>query len=313
MNEQVIVVVTESEFTKAEAAFASVSGASCVVAPDAEEALAATIRETGARFAIVGPLPYNDALYAALPEGGVIARFGVGHDGIDKVEATNRGLLCTNTPGVLDQSVAELTMLMVSAAARHIVGFAGEMAQGRWQPRSGTELRDRTLAIIGCGSIGSSVARIASEGFHMNVISAGRSDDYRATVQDADFVSIHISPTPDNSRFVNRERLSMLPRHAWLINTARGMVLDEEALYDALADRRIRGAALDVYQHEPYRPTDKSRDLRTLPNVILTPHISSNTAEASDRIAERALRNVYLAEAGDFAAMDLLNPEVLSR
>jgi len=243
----------------------------------------------------------------------VIARFGVGHDGIDKVEATNRGLLCTNTPGVLDQSVAELTMLMVSAAARQIVGFAAEMFQGRWQPSSGTELRDRTLAIIGGGSIGSAVARIASEGFQMKVISAGCDDDYLATVQDADLVSIHIPPTSENRGFFNRERLSMLPRHAWLINTARGMVVDEEALYGALAERRIAGAALDVFWHEPYRPADETRDLRTLPNVILTPHISSHTREASHRIAERALRNAHLAEAGDFAAIDLLNPEVLSR
>ena len=312
MKDPAVVVVTDAEFGKANAVFTSAADLRCVPAPAAEEGLAAAVRSSGTRFVIVGPLPYRDALYAALPKGGVVARFGVGHDGIDKSLATAAGVLCTNTPGVLDQSVAEFTMLLILAAARHLTSFSGEMRAGIWAPRVATELRGKALAVIGCGHIGRVVARIASDAFQMHVTCSGRQDDYRAAVRDADFVSLHIPATPDNTRFINRERLAILPEHAWLINTARGVVVDETALYDALAERRIAGAALDVFEREPYEPADPARDLRKLSNVILTPHVGSNTPEASQRIAERALRNVRLADAGDFAAMDLLNPEVLT-
>src|SRR5438105_1178587 len=108
-----IIVVTETEFAKGKGAFTSAPGVRCVAAPDAEEDFATAVLRLGARFVIVGSLFYRDALYSALPRGGVIARFGVGHDGIDKTKATRAGLLCTNTPGVLDQSVAEFTILLV--------------------------------------------------------------------------------------------------------------------------------------------------------------------------------------------------------
>ena len=105
----------------------------------------------------------------------------------------------------------------------------------------------------------------------------------------------------------------MLPSRAWLVNVARGSVVDERALYDALATRQIAGAALDVYEREPYQPADAARDLRALDNVILVPHIGSNTAESNRRMSERAVRNVEHGAGGRFEAMDLVNPEVLSR
>jgi len=308
---QPIVVVTDTEFAKAEHVFTSATDVRCVASPAGEAQLAAAIHEAGARFAIVGILKYRDALYSALRRGGVIARFGVGHDGIDKAAATRAGVLCTNTPGVLDQSVAELTMLLMLSAARHMTLLDRDMKDRIWTQQLGTELSGKTLAVIGCGRIGGTVARMAGTGFGMKVQCVGRDDDFAATVREADFVSLHVPATADNRHFLNRERLAMLPRHAWLINTARGSVVDEAALYEALAERRLAGAALDVFEREPYEPDDPARDLRTLPNVILTPHVGSHTPEASGRIAERALRNVRLAAAGDFAAMDLVNPEVL--
>jgi phosphoglycerate dehydrogenase-like enzyme len=322
-----IVVVTEAEYRRAESVFAEASAVACVAAPREEHALVTAIRERGARHAVVGPLPYRDALYAALPHGGVLARFGVGHDGIDKAMASRSGVLCTNTPGVLDQSVAELTMLLVSAAARHLTTMAAQMRRGDWTPIQGVELQGKTLAIIGCGRIGRTTARIASLGFGMRVIGFGRraatsaaaaesgfatiTDDFAAAVGDADYVSLHIPATPENAHFLARERLSMLRTEAWLINTARGAVVNERDLFDALVEGRIAGAALDVFDREPYVPADPSRDLRTLPSVILIPHVGSNTREANRRMAERALHNIVAAEAGNFAAMDLLNPEAL--
>jgi phosphoglycerate dehydrogenase-like enzyme len=306
-----VVIVTEPEFRKAERVFGSASDVRCVAAPSDETQLAAVIRDAGARAAIVGVQPYRDALYAALPRGGVIARFGVGHDGIDKAQATQAGLLCTNTPGVLEPSVAELTMLLILAAARHLPEVARRMANGEWSAPAGGELRGKSLAVIGRGRIGTAVMHAARDGFGMQVVCAGRNDDFTIAASDADFVSLHLPANDETHHFLNRERLATLPPHAWIINTARGSVVDERALYDALADGRIAGAALDVFEREPYVPVDPSRDLRTLPNVILTPHIGSNTVDANARMAGRALRNVRLATAGDYSQMDLLNPDVL--
>jgi phosphoglycerate dehydrogenase-like enzyme len=132
-------------------------------------------------------------------------------------------------------------------------------------------------------------------------------------VRQADFVSLHMSATRDNVHFINRDRLAHLSERTWLINTARGSVVDEAALFEALIERRLAGAALDVFAREPYAPVEGSGDLRSLANVILTPHVGSNTVEANRRMAERALQNIRSAEARAFAQMDLLNPEVLKR
>jgi phosphoglycerate dehydrogenase-like enzyme len=321
------VVVTEPEFRRAEQFFASTTEWTFVPAAPGEAELSAAIRQHGARHAVLGPMVYTGRLYEAVPRGGVLARYGVGHDGIDKARATRAGLLCTNTPGVLHQSVAELTMLLILAAARHLPAVDGAMRERRWAPQPGVELHGKTLAIVGCGTIGQAVARIASAGFGMRTIGVRRStgaanaaggdfqamtDDYAGAVREADYVSLHIPALPENVGFINRDRLSLLPERAWLVNTARGAVVDEAALYDAVAGKRIAGAALDVYVNEPYEPVDPDRDLRTLSAVVLLPHVGSNTADANVRMAERALANIRLAEAGDFGAMDLLNPEVLS-
>lgn len=296
-------------------------------APHTESGLSRAIVETGARHVIVGSYAYTSELYETLPRGGVIARFGVGHDGVDKAKATRAGLLCTNTPGVLDQSVAEHAMLLILAAARHLTRNASDMRSGTWDlGPSGSEVRGKTLAVIGCGRIGRATARIATRGFGMRVVGVRRSrsqdtatdpdfqdvtTDFASAVHDAQYVSLHITADAANQQFINAARLAECSPQAWLINTSRGAVVDEQALYDALATERLAGAALDVFQQEPYAPSDPARDLRTLSNVILTPHVGSHTYEANRSMAERAMENIRLAEAGDFGAMDLLNRDVL--
>jgi phosphoglycerate dehydrogenase-like enzyme len=319
-----IVLVTEPEFKRAESVFVSAPGVQCTPAPPGEAELARTITDRAARYVVVGSYAYTSALYSALPRGGVIARFGVGHDSVDKVKATKAGILCTNTPGVLDQSVAEHAMLLMAAAARHLVRNTSDMRGGTWDlGPQGMELRGKTLAVIGWGRIGRATARIAARGFAMRVVGFRRSPaetsadcadvtaDFGAAVRDAHFVSLHITAEAGNRKFINAERLALLSPYAWLINTARGAVVDEVALYDALAARRLAGAALDVFEREPYVPGEASRDFRTLENVILTPHVGSHTVEANRLMAQRALENIRLAEARNFAGMDLLNPKVL--
>jgi len=324
------IVVTDLEYRKAKAIFdaAADRGLACVPAPESEAELAAAIARHGARHAIVGVAKYAGPLYRALPKGGVLARFGVGHDGIDKAAATKAGILCTNTPGALDDSVAELTIALLLCAARRIPDVAAGMRAAAWEPHVGSELKGKTLAIIGCGAIGCRVARIAAFGFGMHVVGCETrpvdaaemrsrfgfertTADFADAVRDADFVSVHVPGTPATRHFINAERLAAIPAGAWLLNTARGAVLDELALYDALRAGSPAGAALDVFENEPYRPVLPSHDLRSLPNVLMTPHIGSSTREACSRMAERALRNIESAERRDFDHMDLLNPEVL--
>ncbi len=322
------VLVTELEYRKAEDTFVSAHGLECRRAPEAEADLASAIRDAGASAVVVGARSYSGPLYEALPRAGVIARFGVGHDGIDKAKATVFGLFCTNTPGVLDQSVAELTMLLIGAAARRLLPASAKMAARAWEPSVGGELRGKTLAIIGCGGIGRAVARIASLGYGMHVAGVLKANtqtppamecfdrltnDFDDAVRDADFVSLHMSAVRENTQWMDRRRLAALPPHAWLINTARGWMVDEAALFDALANQRLGGAALDVFAEEPYAPASETSDLRMLPNVILTPHIGSSTVTANRHMAVRALQNISFAARGAFERMDLLNPEVLMR
>src|SRR5215212_2800727 len=168
------VLVTGPEYRKAEGSFVAVAGLQCMRAPDAEQDLAAAIRAESARYVIVGNRKYSGPLYDALPTGGVIARLGVGHDGIDKERATAAGLLCTNTPGVLDRSVAEHTMLLIAAAARRLLPASASMISGAWTAEAGEDLYGKTLTIVGCGGIGRAVARIAAAGYGMRVVGCVR-------------------------------------------------------------------------------------------------------------------------------------------
>ncbi|MDD5598886.1 MAG: NAD(P)-dependent oxidoreductase, partial [Victivallaceae bacterium] len=297
------VAVTDLEYNKAVNIFKNVDGLKCMCAPTPENELAEFIKDNNISHVIVGVNKYWNELYNALPKSGVISRFGVGHDGIDKKLAAEKGLFCTNTPGVLDDSVAECAIGLILAAARHLVICAESNKNLIWKNRVGQELSTKKLAIIGCGNIGQKVAKIASSGFGMNVIGYDIKaiennvfnefyGDFTTAVSNADFVSVHIPDIPATKDFINAERLAQIPAKAVLINTARGNVVDENALYDVLVKRKLSGAALDVFKSEPYIPQHPDKDLRTLENVIMTPHIGSSTLEACERMAKCALQNI---------------------
>ncbi|MHC4442924.1 MAG: NAD(P)-dependent oxidoreductase [Planctomycetota bacterium] len=321
--------VTELEYCKAREIFSAAAkeGFECLCVTKEEDQLAGTVRQAGIHHVVIGVDLYIGPLYDALPPGGVIARFGIAHDGVNKKLATEKKLFCTNTPGILDVSVAEHTIALILSAARQIPKLDSTTRTDEWMPIVGQELKGKTLVIIGCGAIGRQVAKIASFGLDMKVVGCEKTDvdmeqmrkdygftemhkDFAETVVDADYISLHIPTTPENQHFINRERLSLLPRCAWLINTARGAVVDEVALFDTLYKGNLAGAALDVFDKEPYLPVKPDKDLRLLNNVIMTPHVGSSTQEACDRIAHRVLQNIKLAEDKRFQRMDLLNPEV---
>jgi lactate dehydrogenase-like 2-hydroxyacid dehydrogenase len=309
------ILVTELEFRKAEEVFRAAKDVRCEPAPVAEAALADAVVSSRVRAVVVGVAPYRGPLYEALGKknGAIIARFGVGHDSVNKPLARQHGIVVTNTPGVLDASVAEHTLWLMGCLARKISQLETRLRAGQFAGEVGMELRGKTLGILGFGAIGRRVAAIAHFGFGMNVIACDRVSPARPHLEDgaerfttdpeglfraSDFVSVHLPAIASTQRFVNATRLAWLKPGAMLVNTARGAVLDEEALYDALASGQLAGAGLDVFEKEPYVPVQPDKDLRTLENVVLTPHVGSNTREANQRMAEAALENVRYFLAG---------------
>lgn len=342
MVDESLVLVTHGEFDKGKETFEAAvdEGLRCVACPAPEAELASAVQARDAKAVIVGVEPYEAALYEALPKGSVIARFGVGHDGVDKGKATERGILTTNTPGVLNSAVAEHTMWLMGCVARRVADLDKRVKAGRWESTPGFELAGKTLAVVGLGGIGAQVVKIAALGFGMKVIAFGRTPkeeipaklglgdwgevmyavgltdytcDVREALAPADVVAATLAFTPETANFFDEAKFAMLKPGAVFVNTARGGVVDESALFTALKEGRLAGAGLDVFAAEPYKPIEDEQDLRKLPNVVLTPHVGSNTVEANTRMAQAALQNVADGLAGNYGALSLLNPEVLTK
>lgn len=331
------VLVTESEFAKAEHVFSCAERHRFVSAPSDEAGLAATVTREQARAVVVGVQPYTGDLYRALKgvaagQVSLIVRFGVGHDGVDKGMAQAHNIMVCNTPGVLDVSVAEHTLWLMGNLARHVTQLDGRMRAGQFTGATGSELRGKLLGVLGFGPIGRRVVRMAHFGFGMRVQALGLStveqlqarerrslaeiqatiglerytNDTDSLLPECDFVSVHLPATPNTRHFVNANRLKLFRPGASLVNTARGSVVDEAALYDALSNGALAGAALDVFACEPYEPVVPGKDLRLLANVLLTPHISSNTREANQRMAEACVANVVHFFAGNLERLTLV-------
>jgi len=244
----------------------------------------------------------------------IIANYGVGFNHIDVTAAKRRGVVVTNTPDVLtDDTADDAVMLMLMVARR-----AGEgeryVRAGRWTGWGpthllGTKVSGKTLGVIGMGRIGRAVARRAHHGFGMRVIfhdpfpppadvvaelGAEPRSTIDAVLREADFVSLHSPATPETRHLINAERLALMKPGAFLINTARGDIVDEAAVVDALKRRLIAGAALDVFEREP----QVSPDLLTMENVVLLPHLGSATQETRVAMGLRALENLKAFFAG---------------
>lgn len=238
----------------------------------------------------------------------LLANFGVGFNHIDLAAAREQGIAVTNTPGVLTQDTADHTILLILSVARRSGEGERELRSGRWagwRPTHllGTRVSSKTLGIVGFGRIGRAVAARAHLGFGMRVIyhsrtraddrtaqvtGASKSDSLVALLNQSDFVSLHCPATPETHHLIDAERLRAMQRHAFLVNTSRGDVVDEEALADALDDRIIAGAALDVHESEPMvNPRLLNRE-----NVVLLPHLGSATMESRVAMGQRALANI---------------------
>jgi glyoxylate reductase len=234
----------------------------------------------------------------AFPSVRLVANYGVGYDRIDVEACRRRGVAVTNTPGVLDGAVADLTLGLILAARRRIVEGDAIVRRGEWATRwsegpfLGREVSGATLGIVGFGRIGRAVARRA-EAFDMRLLYTRETplDELLAT---ADIVTMHVPLRADTVGLISRERLALLRDGATFVNTARGAVVDEDALVDELESGRI-SAGLDVFVHEPHVP----ERLRGLPNVVLAPHIASATVETRAAMTRAVVDNVLAFVRGE--------------
>jgi glyoxylate reductase len=234
----------------------------------------------------------DDALLDAAADLRIVANIAVGYDNIDVRAAAQRGVAVTNTPDVLTEATAELTWALILTAARRIGEGERLIRRGAWKGWAidfmlGTELRGKQLGIIGRGRIGRAVAAKAPA-FGMTAKFAKEDMSTDELLVSSDVISLNTSLRPDTRHLIDRRALMRMKRSAILINTARGPVVDEEALAWALKERLIAGAALDVYEREP----QVFADLLTLENVVLAPHLGSATRETRTAMAELAVKNV---------------------
>lgn len=246
-------------------------------------------------------------VFAAAPQARVFANYAVGYNNIDLHAAKEKNIIITNTPGVLTETVAEYTLAMIMALTKRIVEADGYVRAGKfkgWEPESflGIDLRGKTLGILGAGRIGSQVAERAYRGLGMDIIyydvkansaleastNAIFHDTVEGVLKAADVVSVHVPLLDSTKHLINKERLAMMKPSAYLVNTSRGLVVDEAALVTALQEGTIKGAAIDVFENEPAL----APGLTALPNVIVTPHIASATEGTRSKMSEIAAANI---------------------
>ncbi|MGP8163416.1 MAG: phosphoglycerate dehydrogenase [Acidimicrobiales bacterium] len=273
------------------------------------EALVAAI--AGAHALVIRSTTRVDAvLLAAGRDLVVVGRAGVGLDNVDVAEATRRGVMVVNAPESNIVSAAELTIALLLAQARNIPQAHASLVAGRWERSKweGVELHGKTLGVVGLGRIGALVAQRAL-GFGMHLVAhdpfvaperARRMGIELTSLEDlvarSDFITIHLPKTPDTVGLIGRDLLARAKPGVRIVNAARGGIVDEEALADAIREGRVGGAAIDVFAVEP----TTASPLFDLPTVVVTPHLGASTNEAQDKAGEQIAEQVVLALAGDF-------------
>jgi phosphoglycerate dehydrogenase-like enzyme len=238
--------------------------------------------------AITGLERLDESIFAALPALEIVSKYGVGLDMIDLAAARRHGVSIRWTPGVNRQSVAELAVAFMIALARNLMPLASEVRSGVWTHGGGRQISSATIGILGCGNVGQSVARLC-RAFGARVVAydikrydefyreAGvRPVGFDSLLRESDFLTIHVPLDGSTRGMIGEPQLAMMKPSAFLINTARGGIVDESALKRALVNQKLAGAAFDVFALEP--PADT--ELLLLPNFVGTPHVGGSTSEA---------------------------------
>jgi glyoxylate reductase len=270
-------------------------------------------------------LPLPAELLDRAPRLRVISNFGVGYNNVDLEAATARGIAVCNTPGVLSGAVADLTLALILAIARRLLANAAYVRAGGWSRREpppplGWDPAGKTLGIVGFGRIGQAVA-LRARAFGMEVVYHDLVTDPVEGLEDcrpvsleelletSDVVSLHVNLDPSTHHLIGARELALMKPTAWLINTSRGQVVDQQALTAALRDGTIAGAALDVLDPEPPAPDDP---LLAMENVIVLPHVGSATVETRAAMRDMAVRNLVAVLTGR-TPPSCVNPSVLER
>ena len=246
--------------------------------------------------------PVDEELLAACPELGVLSNYAVGVDNVDLEAATARGIPVGNTPGVLTESTADLALALMLAASRRLGEGEAFVRAGEWvtwEPELllGRDLHGATVGIVGMGRIGQAVAR-RLEGFGCEILHTSRTEgvDLGELLERSDFVSVHTPLTPDTRGLIGAEALARMKPTAYLVNTARGPIVDTEALAAALQAGHIAGAALDVTDPEPMAG---DHPLLGAPNLLVIPHLGSATHATRERMADMAVDNMLAGLRGE--------------
>ncbi len=244
---------------------------------------------------------FDEAVFAALPDLKFLTVMGTGTDNIDLVAAAQHGVVVSNTPTAPTVSVAEHAVAMTLALTKNLVPMHNALRSGQWQHLPGIELRDKTFGFVGLGLIAAEVAPVMRV-LGMRLLGWSlRHDAQRAerlgvelvemddVLRQSDIVSLHLRASPRTARLIGQRELALMKPTAYLINTARGAIVDETALYETLAAGRIAGAAIDVFQQEPLPATSP---LLTLDNVLVTPHVAWVTDAGIARMAQHPVDNI---------------------
>ncbi|MFO0801928.1 MAG: phosphoglycerate dehydrogenase [Gemmataceae bacterium] len=274
----------------------------------------------GCAGSLAGSEPYTRDIIAKAAAQGlkVIARAGVGYDAVDTAAATEHGVAVCIAPGTNQDSVAEHTFMLILALSRGMVWQHNAVAAGKWPRRANLPLRGTTLGLLGLGRIGKAVA-LRGKAFYMNVVAYEPYPDqafvkehgitllpFDEVVKQADWLSLHMPMSPESKQCINKRTLGLMKPTAHLVNTARGGVINEADLYDALKNKRIAGAGLDVFDQEP----PGANPLLTLDNIVMTAHMAGVDTKSRDDMAHMAARAIAKLLAGEWPADWIVNPQV---
>ena len=270
----------------------------------------------------------DESVISSLPKLRVIAQYAVGFDNIDVTAATKKGVIVTNTPGVLTETTADLAWALVMAASRRIAEADRYVRMGLWRVAwvpmlmLGIDIHSATLGIVGMGRIGAAVAQRA-KGFGMRILYSDTQDtdftrtveketgaiksDFESLLNESDIITVHVPLTNETRKMFGAGEFARMKKGAVFVNTSRGAVVDEDALVSALSSGHLHAAGLDVFVTEPLPSTST---LMRLPNVVLVPHIGSASFATRSRMAVMCAENLVLAMKGD-RPPNIVNPEVL--
>lgn len=263
---------------------------------------------------IVGLDPITERVLKKGKKLKVVSKYGVGLDNIDLEAAKKLGIKVTYTPGANNESVADFAFSLMLTLSREVNKLDEIVRSNKWEKRIGTEVYGKTIGVIGTGAIGKGVARRAT-GFDMEILAYDlypdeafantigmKYVDKKTIMEKSDFITLHVPLTDEMYHFIDSKELNMMKKNAILINTSRGGIVNEDALYDALKEKKIAGAALDVYETEP----PINHKLLKLDNVLLTPHCGASTIDATNRMG-------VIAVEGLVSVLEGMEPKYLAK